>query len=225
MPSIEAKLPSRPEGRSPSGTNARSGIARDHRPAPVALSDPGVLRAVVGGRLYLCVLGLFALAIDAIVRHSAAAITGVIGFVLVLSPLAALMPGSIGKHVYAYLPSQAGRLITQAHGAPHDLLSPWQGFGSSAPGPRRSSSPLLFCSNVATPDLLGVFTAADGDPFTLRQTPRGPSKGSRGRTSCATCRGQPTTPALVTSASLSTAAPGPLAAARSAPAAPTRAGH
>lgn len=100
-----------------------------HSKAPVALSDPGVLRAVVGGGLYLCILGLFALAIGAIVRHSAAAITGVIAFVLVLSPLAALLPGSIGKHVYAYLPSQAGLLITQAHRAPHDLLTPWQGFG------------------------------------------------------------------------------------------------
>lgn len=100
-----------------------------HSKAPVALSDPGVLRAVVGGGLYLCVLGLFALAIGAIVRHTPAAITGVIGLVLVLSPLAQLLPGSIGKHVYAYLPSEAGVLITQAQRAPHDLLTPWQGFG------------------------------------------------------------------------------------------------
>ena len=54
----------------------------------VSLGDPGVLRAVIGGGLYLAMLGLFALAIGAIVRHTAAAITGVIGFVLVLAPLA-----------------------------------------------------------------------------------------------------------------------------------------
>jgi ABC-2 type transport system permease protein len=47
--------------------------------APVSLSDPGVLRAVVGGGLYLALLGLFALAIGAVVRHTAAGITGVIG--------------------------------------------------------------------------------------------------------------------------------------------------
>jgi ABC-2 type transport system permease protein len=105
------------------------GAAILHAKAPVALGDPGVLRAVAGSGLYLAVLGLFALAIGGLVRHTAAAITGVIGFVLVLAPLAQLLPGSFGKHVHAYLPSEAGRLIAQAHQGPHDLLTPWQGFG------------------------------------------------------------------------------------------------
>ena len=100
-----------------------------HNHAPVSFSDPGVLRAVVGGGLYLAVLGLFALAIGALVRHTAGAITGVIAFVLVLAPLAQLLPGSLGKHVHAYLPSEAGHLIGQAHESKTDLLSPWQGFG------------------------------------------------------------------------------------------------
>jgi ABC-type transport system involved in multi-copper enzyme maturation permease subunit len=63
------------------------------------------------------------------VRHTGAGITGVIGFVLVLSPLAQLLPGSLGEHVHAYLPSEAGHLIAQAHQGKDDLLSPWQGFG------------------------------------------------------------------------------------------------
>lgn len=100
-----------------------------HGRAPVALGDPGVLRAVVGGGLYLAMLGLFALAIGAIVRHTAAGITGVIGFVLVLSPLAQLLPGEIGDRIHAYLPSEAGHLIAQARQAPNDLLTPWQGYG------------------------------------------------------------------------------------------------
>jgi ABC-2 type transport system permease protein len=100
-----------------------------HSKAPVALGDPGVLRAVIGAGLYLSMLALFALAIGAIVRHVAAAITGIIGFVLVLSPLAQLLPGTIGDHIHAYLPSEAGHLIAQAHQGPDDLLSPWQGFG------------------------------------------------------------------------------------------------
>lgn len=105
------------------------GAAILHPKAPVALGDPGVVRSILGAGLYLAVLGLFALAIGAIVRHTAGAITGVIGFVLVLSPLAALLPGSVGKHVHAYLPSQAGQLIAQAHQGPTDLLTPWRGFG------------------------------------------------------------------------------------------------
>ncbi len=105
------------------------GAAILHKYAPVGLGDPGVLRAVIGAGLYLCVLGVFALAIGAIVRHTAGAITGVIGFVLVLAPLSQLLPGNVGKYVHAYLPSEAGQLITTAHGNSDNVLSPWQGFG------------------------------------------------------------------------------------------------
>ncbi|RMI32764.1 ABC transporter permease subunit [Nocardia stercoris] len=97
--------------------------------APVSLGDPGVFRAVVGGGLYLAMVGLFAMAIGAVVRHTAAAIAGVIGFVLVLAPMAQMLPGSLGKHVHAYLPTEAGRTIAQVVPAPGDLLTPWQGFG------------------------------------------------------------------------------------------------
>lgn len=100
-----------------------------HDKAPVSLGDPGVLRAVAGGGLYLSTLGLFALALGAIIRHTAAAITGVIGFVLVLAPLSQLIPGSAGEHIHAYLPSEAGSLIAKAHQGPADLLTPWQGYG------------------------------------------------------------------------------------------------
>ncbi len=100
-----------------------------HSKAPVSLGDPGVLRAVIGGGLYLTVLGLFAMSIGALVRHTAGGITGVIGFVLVLAPLAQLLPGSVGKHIHAYLPSEAGHLIAQAHQGSKDLLTPVQGFG------------------------------------------------------------------------------------------------
>ena len=107
------------------------GAAILHSHAPVSLSDPGVARAVFGGGLYLTMLGLFALAIGAIIRHTAGAITGVIAFVLVLAPLTQLIPGSIGKHIHAYLPSEAGQLIGQAHQHQQSgqLLTPWQGFG------------------------------------------------------------------------------------------------
>lgn len=100
-----------------------------HNHAPISIGDPGVLRAVIGGGMYLAVLGLFSLSIGALVRHTAGAITGVIAFVLVLAPLAQLLPGSLGKHVHAYLPSEAGHLIGQAHQGKTDLLTPWQGFG------------------------------------------------------------------------------------------------
>ncbi len=104
------------------------GAAILHSHAPVALGDSGVLRAVVGAGLYLALLGLFSLSVGAIVRSTPAGITGVIAFVLVLAPLSQLIPGSIGKHVHAYLPTEAGHLIAQAHRAQSDLLGPVQGF-------------------------------------------------------------------------------------------------
>jgi ABC-2 type transport system permease protein len=100
-----------------------------HRTLHVSLSQPGVLQAVFGSGLYLTVLGLFALAIGGLIRHTAGAITTVIGLVLVIFPLAGLLPDSWGAHVHAYLPTVAGQLITQDKPGVGQLLSPWQGFG------------------------------------------------------------------------------------------------
>ncbi|MEU8654509.1 ABC transporter permease [Streptomyces sp. NPDC048737] len=97
--------------------------------APVAIGDPGVLRAVAGCGLYLALLGLFALAVGAIIRHTAASITVVIGFVLVITPMAGLLPGSVGEHIHAWLPTEAGFMVTQQHARAGDLLGPWEGLG------------------------------------------------------------------------------------------------
>ncbi|MGO8886940.1 MAG: ABC transporter permease subunit [Streptosporangiaceae bacterium] len=105
------------------------GSALLHSKIPVSLSDAGVTRAVVGAGLYLTVLGIFALAVGGLIRHTAGAITAVIGIVLVLPILSGLLPGSWGAHVNGYLPEQAGSLITHAHQTSTDVLSPWQGFG------------------------------------------------------------------------------------------------
>ena len=99
------------------------------RTLSVSLSQPGALQAVYGSGLYLTVLGLFALAIGGLIRHTAGAITAVIGMVLVIFPLAGLLPDSWGAHVHAYLPTVAGQLITQDKPSAGQLLSAWQGFG------------------------------------------------------------------------------------------------
>ncbi len=131
------------------------GAAILHGKAPVALGEAGVLRAVIGSGLYLAVLGLFALAVGGLVRHTAAGITGVIGFVLVLAPLAQLLPGSFGKHVHAYLPSEAGHLIGQAHQGPTTCSPPGRGWACSACGPRCCSARRPTSSSAEMPDLRG----------------------------------------------------------------------
>ena len=105
------------------------GSAIVHAHVAVSLSDSGVARAVAGAGLYLTVLGLFALSIGTLIRHTAGAISAVIGIVLVLPILSGLLPGNWGAHINAYLPEQAGTLITHTHEVSGDLLSPWQGFG------------------------------------------------------------------------------------------------
>ena len=79
--------------------------------------------------MYLVVLGLFALAIGGLIRHTAAAILIVIGVVIVVPPLVSLIPGTIANHVHGYLPTIAGELVAQTTQQPGDVLSAWQGFG------------------------------------------------------------------------------------------------
>jgi len=105
------------------------GAAIVHSHFPVSLSQPGVTRAVIGSGLYLTVLGLFALAIGSLIRHTAGAVTTVIGLVLVVFNLTALLPYSWGAHIHAYMPTVAGQLITQDKQQAGQLLTAWQGFG------------------------------------------------------------------------------------------------
>jgi ABC-2 type transport system permease protein len=96
---------------------------------PESLHNAATFRAVFGVGLYLAVLGLFSLAVGALIRHTAATITVVVGFVIVFGGVVRVIPGSAGAHISAYLPANAGLMITQAHQQADDLLSPWQGFG------------------------------------------------------------------------------------------------
>ncbi len=72
--------------------------------------------------------GRRSLAIGTMIRHTAGAIVTIIGIVFVL-PILTGLPGSWGAHINAYLPEQAGTLITHTQEQSGDLLSPWQGFG------------------------------------------------------------------------------------------------
>jgi ABC-2 type transport system permease protein len=100
-----------------------------HSHITITLGQPGVLRATIGGILYLIVLGLFAMAIGGLIRHTAGAIATVIGLVLVVPPLIGLIPGTIANHIHGYFPTVAGQLVGQTIQASRDVLSPWQGFG------------------------------------------------------------------------------------------------
>ena len=95
---------------------------------PVSLDDPGVLRSVVGAGLFMAMLGLFSLGAGAVIRHTAGAITTVLGLILIVSNLTALLPGRWGAYIHAWMPTNAGQLVFQPREMPDALLTPWQGF-------------------------------------------------------------------------------------------------
>jgi hypothetical protein len=92
------------------------------------LSDPGVLRAVTGGGLYLTVLGLFGLGLGAVIRSSAGAVASLLGALFVPLLLVNLLPQSWQDSIGAYLPMNAGETIITVHHQAH-TLQPWPGFG------------------------------------------------------------------------------------------------
>ena len=95
----------------------------------VTLSGPNVLRAVVGTALYVTLCGLFAFAAGAIMRHTAAAITSVIGLLFVIPILAHLLPSSWYNDLERWLPDAAGRAISATVGGQDShLFSPWSQF-------------------------------------------------------------------------------------------------
>ncbi len=93
-----------------------------------SLDDPGVLRAVTGGGLYLAVLGLFGLGLGAIIRFSAGAVATLFGVLFVPQLIVTLLPHAWQGTVGPYLPMQAGTAIFTVH-REAAALGAWSGFG------------------------------------------------------------------------------------------------
>jgi ABC-2 type transport system permease protein len=97
-----------------------------------SLGQPGVLRAVIGAGLYLAVLGLLALGLGTIIRHTAGAISAFVAIVLVLPLIVQALPASLSNAIARYLPANIGLVMFSTHGVPDRVtgaFSPWAGFG------------------------------------------------------------------------------------------------
>lgn len=88
-----------------------------------------VARAMYGSGLFLAGLALFSLAIGFLVRHTAAAISIVLGLVFVVGNMALLIPGSFGDWVVKLMPGNAGGSLATPVSFNPDLLDAWAGFG------------------------------------------------------------------------------------------------
>jgi hypothetical protein len=99
-----------------------------------SLSDPYVLRAIVGGALYVSLAGMLAFGVGAILRHTAGAITITIAALFVIPIIANVLPDTWHADVIRWLPSSAAEILTTTVGpqsTPH-LFAPWTQFGVTA---------------------------------------------------------------------------------------------
>jgi ABC-2 type transport system permease protein len=101
----------------------------------IALSHPGVERALIGAPLFLTAMGLFGLGLGAIIRSTAGGIAALAAIVFVLPPIVGLLPTSVANSIDPYLPSNAGGAVWTINPDP-GTLAPWAGFG-------------IFCAYVA----------------------------------------------------------------------------
>lgn len=94
------------------------------------LGQPHVLRAVIGGALFLAACGMLSFGLGLVLRHTAAAITASIGLLFVLSVLVQFLPETWQNHVDKWMPALAGSQVwttVPVQGNP-PMLSPWAGF-------------------------------------------------------------------------------------------------
>jgi hypothetical protein len=105
---------------------ASQAILSRHDLLQISFSDPGVARSVIGGAVYLMLVGIFALGIGAILRNTAGGIATFAGIFFVIPPLMNILPTSWNNAISKYLPSEAGR---QIFSLTHDSnsLAPWPG--------------------------------------------------------------------------------------------------
>ena len=95
----------------------------------VTLGQPNVLRAVIGGALFLTACGMLAYGLGAILRHTAGAITAAIGLLFVLTVLVNFLPSSWQDHVDKWVPALAGSQVWATKVAPDSHQFPaWGGF-------------------------------------------------------------------------------------------------
>jgi ABC-2 type transport system permease protein len=94
----------------------------------ISLTDPGVLREVVGASLYLAVIAVIGLALGALLRRTAAGLSVFAAVFFVVPIVTAYLPHSI-QGFAPYLPSNAGGAVWGA-GKPFGghQLGPWNGF-------------------------------------------------------------------------------------------------
>jgi ABC-type transport system involved in multi-copper enzyme maturation permease subunit len=109
------------------------GQAMLFNPVPHAtIGQPGVLRAVVGGGLYLTLLGLLAVGMGTIIRHTAGALAAFVGILFIIPALMGAFPTSVQNAISKFEPVSIGDAMstvnTHVASGTTPSLSPWIGM-------------------------------------------------------------------------------------------------
>ncbi|WP_030439241.1 ABC transporter permease [Actinoplanes subtropicus] len=96
--------------------------------AAASLGSGAVDRALFGAGLYLAVTALFGLAVGAVLRSTAGALTIVIVVMLLAPIFSAALPAAVANWMARWWPSMAGLRVATVVPDPA-VLGPWAGFG------------------------------------------------------------------------------------------------
>jgi ABC-2 type transport system permease protein len=90
---------------------ASQAILDRHHILQISISSSGVFRSLLGGALYVMLVGVFAMAIGEIVRNTAGGIALFAGIFFVIPPLMNIFPTNWNNAISRWLPSEAGRQL------------------------------------------------------------------------------------------------------------------
>jgi ABC-2 type transport system permease protein len=100
------------------------------------IGQPGVLGAVAGGGLYLALLGLLALGLGSIIRHTAGAIAVFVGVLLVVPLILPALPTSLANTIGKFEPINIGNAMTSVNthvgSGATPAFNPWVGLALMA---------------------------------------------------------------------------------------------
>jgi ABC-2 type transport system permease protein len=104
-------------------------MSSDH--ISTTIGSPNVLRAVIGGALFLTACGILAFGLGLLLRHSAAGISATVGLLFVVTILVNFLPQTWQNHVDKWIPALAGGQIWMATRQPPGntpMFGPWASF-------------------------------------------------------------------------------------------------
>jgi ABC-2 type transport system permease protein len=92
------------------------------------IGDPGALRTVIGGALFLTMLAVLCVGVGGILRNTAGGIATFVALLFVLPGISAILPSTVNDSISPYLPLNAGTTITSHRFDNSHHLSVWGGY-------------------------------------------------------------------------------------------------